>query len=116
MKMEKEYIKYLDDYEVGLALNHLEKFFWNFCDNYVEIVKHRLYRPEEFGAGARFSGQKTIYIILFKMLQDFSIFFPFITEEIFSEIYNKDFEKTRSIHLTKILNILSNLFFHKNLL
>ena len=59
--MEKSFIKYLDNYEVGFALNHLEKFFWNFCDNYIEIVKHRLYRPEEFGDDPRYSGQKTIY-------------------------------------------------------
>ena len=72
IKMEKEYIKYLDNYEIGLALNILEKFFWNFCDNYIEIVKHRLYRPEEFGEKARYSGQKTVYMLLYKLLQDFS--------------------------------------------
>ena len=58
--MEKIFIGYLDAFEVGLALNTLEKFFWNFCDNYIEIVKHRLYRPEEFGTKARYSGQKTM--------------------------------------------------------
>ena len=97
-KMEKEYIKYLDNYEIGLALNTLEKFFWNFCDNYIEITKHRLYRPEEFGIKERYSGQKTIYIILYKLLQNFSIYFPFITEEIYMEIYAKE----KSIHLTEI--------------
>ena len=97
--MEKSFIKYLDDYEVGLALNTLEKFFWNFCDNYIEIVKHRLYRPEEFGVEARYSGQKTVYTLLYKLLQDFSIFFPFITEEIYQELYGKD----KSIHLTEIV-------------
>ncbi|MCL2342053.1 MAG: valine--tRNA ligase, partial [Firmicutes bacterium] len=75
-EMEKSFINYLEDYEVGLALNVLEKFFWDFCDNYIEIVKHRLYRPEEFGDIPRYSGQKTVYIILYKLLQDFSIFFP----------------------------------------
>lgn len=98
VKTEKEYIKYLDNYEIGLALNILEKFFWNFCDNYIEIVKHRLYRPEEFGKKARYSGQKTIYILLYKLLQDFSVFFPFITEEIYQELYHDN----NSIHLTKI--------------
>ena len=97
-EMEKGFIKYLDEYEVGLALNHLEKFFWNFCDNYIEIVKHRLYRPEEFGDKARYSGQKTVYTILYKLLQDFSIFFPFITEEIYQELYHD----AKSIHLTQI--------------
>ena len=97
-EMESGFLKYLDEYEVGLALNHLEKFFWNFCDNYIEIVKHRLYRPEEFGEQARYSGQKTVYMILYKLLQDFSIFFPFITEEIFQELYHNKV----SIHLTEI--------------
>ena len=98
LKMEKEYIKYLDNYEIGLGLNILEKFFWNFCDNYIEIVKHRLYRKEEFGEKARYSGQKTVYMILYKLLQDFSVFFPYITEEIYQEIYHDN----KSIHLTEI--------------
>ena len=98
IKMEKEYIKYLDNYEIGLALNILEKFFWNFCDNYIEIVKHRLYRPEEFGEKARYSGQKTVYMLLYKLLQDFSVFFPFITEEIYQDIYHD----MKSIHITEI--------------
>ena len=97
-QMEKQFIYYLDEYEVGLALNILEKFFWEFCDNYIEIVKHRLYRPEEFGNMPRFSGQKTVYILLYKLLQDFSIYFPFITEEIFQEIYHNNI----SIHTTEI--------------
>ena len=97
-EMEKGFIKYLDEYEVGLALNTLEKFFWNFCDDYIEIVKHRLYRPEEFGDTPRYSGQKTVYTILYKLLQDFSIFFPFITEEIYQELYHDN----KSIHLTEI--------------
>ena len=103
-EMEKGFIKYLDEYEVGLALNHLEKFFWNFCDNYIEIVKHRLYRPEEFGDIPRYSGQKTVYTILYKLLQDFSIFFPFITEEIYQELYHGK----KSIHLTEIIPLEFN--------
>ncbi len=97
-QMEKGFLNYLDEYEVGLALNTLEKFFWNFCDNYIEIVKHRLYRPEEFGDVPRYSGQKTVYTILYKLLQDFSIYFPFITEEIYQELYHNH----KSIHLTEI--------------
>lgn len=96
-QMQKSFVKYLNEYEVGLALNVLEKFFWNFCDNYIEIVKHRLYRPEEFGQKPRYSGQKTVYTLLYKLLQDFSIYFPFITEEIYQNIYHG-----RSVHLTKL--------------
>lgn len=96
--MEKDFLRYLDNYEMGLGLNILEKFFWQFCDNYIEIVKHRLYRPEEFGEEARYSGQKTVHYLLFKLLQDFSIFFPFITEEIYQVLYKDEL----SIHLTEI--------------
>jgi len=96
LEMEEQYQKYLNNYEIGLALKVLEKFFWNFCDNYIEIVKFRLYRPEEFGNEARLSGQKTVYILLHKILQSFAIFFPFITEEIYQS-YDK---KEKSIHLT----------------
>ncbi len=100
-QMQKQFIKYLDDYEVGLALNHLEKFFWNFCDNYIEIVKNRLYKPEIFGDIPRYSGQKTCYMLLYRLLQDFSIFFPFITEELYQNIFGKE----KSIHLTLLEEI-----------
>ena len=102
MDMERQFLRYMENYEVGLALSLLEKFFWEFCDNYIEIVKHRLYRPEEFGDEPRYSGQKTIYMLLYKILQNFSIFLPYVTEEIFSVIYKEDYEKYGSIHLTEI--------------
>ena len=37
-------------------------------------------------------------MILYKLLQDFSIYFPFITEEIYGELYGKE----KSIHITEI--------------
>ena len=106
IEMENVFVKYMDDYEVGLALYYLEKFFWNFCDNYIEIVKDRLYKPEEYSAKARYSGQKTLYTILYKLLQDFSLFFPFVTEEIYHGLFSNDGD---SIHLTSI-NSLSYKF------
>ena len=103
-EMEKGYLKYLEEYEIGIALNHLEKFFWNFCDDYIEIVKHRLYRPEEFGERARYSGQKTVYTLIFKLIQAFSIYLPYVTEEIYHELYMNDM-KIPSIHITSIENL-----------
>ncbi|MFI3307391.1 MAG: valine--tRNA ligase [Mycoplasmatota bacterium] len=110
--MDKEFKKLLDEYEIGLGLNILEKFFWNFCDDYIEIVKHRLYRPEEFGEEQRRSGQKTVRTILYKLLQNFSIYFPFITEEIFQEIFANE----KSIHISefKDLNVKQDEMLLKN--
>ena len=63
-----------------------------------------MYRPEEFGIEARYSGQKTVYTLLYKLLQDFSIYFPFITEEIYQELYHEK----KSIHLTEIKELNNN--------
>lgn len=95
--MYKKYDDYLSKYEIGLAFNELEKFFWNFCDNYIEIVKNRLYKPEIYGDDARLSGQKACYEVMFNMLKCFAIYFPHITEEVYQN-YFKDYENEISIH------------------
>lgn len=92
---------YLEKYEVGLTLNLIEKFFWNFCDNYIEIVKDRLYKPELHGEDQRLSGQYAMYVSLLNILKVFAIFFPHVCEEIYHG-YFKDFEGCSSIHLTNI--------------
>ncbi len=87
--MQEKYIKYFENYEVGLAMSELESFFWNFCDNYIELIKMRLYNPDLFGNDAKQSGQYTIFYVLLEMLKMFSIYFPHITEEIYQNTYKK---------------------------
>jgi valyl-tRNA synthetase len=44
--------KHLDHYEYGLAKIAFEEFFRaDFCDNYLELIKVRLYQPERFEQG-----------------------------------------------------------------
>jgi valyl-tRNA synthetase len=100
----RRYCNYLNKYEIGLALGEIEKFFWNFCDNYIEIVKNRLYKPEIYGEEARKSGLFACYQVLFGILKSFAIYFPHITEEIYQN-YFKQFEKEISIHLCNMSNI-----------
>lgn len=100
-EMLEKYIKYLEKYEIGLALNEIERFFWNFCDNYIEIVKNRLYKPEIYGEEAKKSGQIASYKVLFGILKCFSIYMPHITEKIYQEFF-KNYEKEISIHQTYI--------------
>lgn len=102
----RRYDLYLEKYEIGLALNELNKFFWNFCDNYIEIVKNRLYKPEVYGEDARKSGQDTCYKVLLEMLKCYGIYIPHITEEIFNNYFNKT-EQLRSIHLATFASIVS---------
>jgi valyl-tRNA synthetase len=45
IRLQNNFIRCLEKYEIAFALHELEKFFWDFCDNYIEIVKDRLYKP-----------------------------------------------------------------------
>ena len=93
--------KDLDNYEFGLAKIKFEEFFWrDFCDNYLELVKVRLYKPELFenGEEKKKSGQYTLNKVLWDILRLVAPYLPFITEEIYQTIY-KNTIKTESIHI-----------------
>ncbi len=91
----------LNKYEVGRARNVLDDFFWkDYCDNYLELVKDRVYKPELHGYDERLSGQYAIYNTLLIILKAYSVFTPYITEEIYHSYFTKT-EKEQSIHLTK---------------
>ncbi len=92
-------ISFYQDVEMGYAKAEIEKFFYFFCDNYIELVKNRLYKPEIYGEEAKQSAQWASYNVLFKMLQLLGITMPHIAEEIYQN-YFRTFEKEKSIHLT----------------
>ena len=94
----------LDRYEIALAVNELEKFFWNFCDNYIEIVKRRLYNPDVYGAEKCESAKYACYHVLLGMLKLFSPVLPHITEEIYMDYYAEK-ENKKSIHISGYLNM-----------
>ncbi len=86
----------LSKYEFKKAREVIDKFFWrSFCDNYLEIVKPRLYSKNnlESKKTARF----TLYTSLLSILKLYAPFMPFITEELF-QLYFRGREKEKSIH------------------
>ena len=97
-KVEEVVTKYLAAYEIGLAKQEIDKFFWtDFCDNYIEITKDRLYKPEIHGQQERKSAQYALYHVLLEILKMYSIYVLYITEEIYQSFY-RGFEKEISIH------------------
>ena len=100
--------KAFEKYEMGLALNEVEKLFWNFCDNYIEIAKNRLYKPEIYGEEAKQSAQYASSTVLLGLLKMLSIYMPHITEEIYQDYFAK-FEGNGSIHTSGYLLPTENL-------
>ncbi|GAB7532592.1 valine--tRNA ligase [Pseudomonas sp. 3A(2025)] len=66
----------LEGYDYSTALTRIEGFFWWFCDDYVELVKRRAYRPEEHSA--RNALAKALSIVQ----RLFAPFMPFACEEV----------------------------------
>lgn len=95
--------KYLDRYEYGLAKIAFEEFFWaDFCDNYLEMVKMRTYKPELFedGENKKLAAQWTLFDVFYKLLQLISPYLPHITEEIYQD-YFSNYYPEKSIHITE---------------
>jgi valyl-tRNA synthetase len=84
-----------DKYEYCDARVAAEDFFWNdFCDNYLELVKVRVYDESGSNKKGQLSAVHTIYHCLDGILRLFAPVVPHITEELYSHI----FEGKGSVH------------------
>ena len=88
---------HFDEYDYSKAKFNADEFFWEFCDNYLEIVKWRVYNGSKQQKESAFY---TLYNSLLTILKLIAPIMPFITEEIYQKYYRRN-EKIKSIHLSK---------------
>ena len=87
-KLIKETTINLNNYDLGVWTQKVYDFIWGeFCDWYIEMVKPRLYDKEN---KTREVAQYTLNKVLGDSLKLLHPIMPFITEEIYTKLYNND--------------------------
>ncbi|MFH0970506.1 MAG: valine--tRNA ligase [Candidatus Diapherotrites archaeon] len=86
-----------ESYNYAKAKLDAEQFFWkDLADNYLELVKHRVY---EGNKEEKASASYTLYHVLLNTIKIMAPFTPFITEEIYQSFYLKK-GGAKSIHIS----------------
>ncbi len=88
--------KEFEGYQYSRAKVETDSFFWSvFTDNYLELVKGRVYNGTEEEKASAFYA---LYQGLLTLLKLYSPFVPFVTEEIYQSHFKK-YEGKKSVHL-----------------
>lgn len=101
-KTVEQYVKNFEASEYTASLEAIERFFWQiFCDNYLELVKDRIFNPGNYSPEIIKATQYTFYEIGYGILQLFAPFIPHATEKLFQLFYAQK-EGIKSIHISQL--------------
>jgi valyl-tRNA synthetase len=90
-KLTQKVTDALEKCQFNMAIEEIRNFTWHaFCDQYIEAVKDRLYKPELYGEANQKAVQFTLYSVLYRIIQLLAPITPHVTEEIYQAIYAED--------------------------
>ncbi|MBU0591157.1 valine--tRNA ligase, partial [Candidatus Micrarchaeota archaeon] len=95
----KECTEHMDRYEYQSLITKVQQFFWHdFCDNYLEYVKHRTYADKEGKSHLTKSAALwTLNTVLLNTIKLLAPITPHISEEIYNELFAGKASKTDDI-------------------
>ncbi|MBV4419536.1 valine--tRNA ligase [Clostridium tyrobutyricum] len=92
----KEVTDNIEKFELGIASQKIYDFIWGeFCDWYIELVKPVMYGEDEKAKGIAYNVLNRVLTVSLQLLHPVM---PFITEEIYTHLYNRE---TESITISK---------------
>ena len=108
------YYAALEKHEFSHALHAFEKFFWNsFCDNYLELIKDQLFKPELYDQITLDATRWTLNHVGARILQLCAPYLPHITETLYGMLYQNNNDAS-SIHATEFAHFQKPFVFEKS--
>lgn len=90
----KESARHMDDFKFNQALKEIRTFAWHeFCDMYIEEVKHRLYGDGPSSDAAKYA----LYQVLWAVTRLLAPFIPHFSEEIYHIHFSSNYPQN-SVH------------------
>ncbi|PIU22373.1 MAG: valine--tRNA ligase [Candidatus Diapherotrites archaeon CG08_land_8_20_14_0_20_30_16] len=94
--MIKTNTKDMENYDYSHTIQRLRDFFFiDFCDNYLEFIKYRVYGNNQKSKDAV---AHTLFNVAFQIVNQLSVFMPFVCEDIYQKHFKK-YINTKSITL-----------------
>lgn len=88
---------WLEDFQFNRALGSVQTFIWHeFCDMYIEEIKHRLYNNDPTSSAAKF----TLYHVIFTATKLLAPFVPHFAEEIYQTYFSENYSHS-SVHISE---------------